>query len=267
MEIEQTTLYRIFSINDQKFIEDLIAKETVTEEDRDINLLLAKLALIIKSKKNGKINDKAISILTNRDLMTSILNGKPNINQLKKILNIEIEKRNGIKHSTMQLINSEYIDNSEVMRLKEELINLKVDNKVLSTKNSKLIKMIFFSKSKALQEKLNVETDTTRLSNDYKNVLYWHFIVMEELDSMNNPSLQYIDNFLTIAEKFLENIKLLRKRADKVEYLSSLSNLVFNFYNHKIDIKTNATSIYNRVMILDNNIRKCQDENGVELYR
>lgn len=123
-EIEKSIILSILSCEDDATIDKEIS-ERFNKEDY---LLAKKLALIMIGKKSHILGNRAISIVSDREFLSSILNGEINFERLKILLKLEMDPRVPLEDKNDIFLKYDHLPYSD---LKQLYLKTKIEKELL----------------------------------------------------------------------------------------------------------------------------------------
>lgn len=225
-KIKKSAVYMIMSTNDHEKLDSYIDMN-----DPLIRLYSKKLAVILCGKHNGKLNETALNICSDRQIVTSILNANIDKDRLKKLLEIEINAKSGIQTDLRNLIHLDYAKSEDIrkimLKMEEDLKNNKDNINELKTKIDNL--------------KLSIEElkENERLLNSrsYINV---HAIPINGSNTIQTPFVKNVEQFndtfqspqnileVVNAIPLRDNITKLRETINENHLNENNSNIMLN---------------------------------------
>lgn len=111
-KIEKSSLYKILSTDDEASLD-----ANIDWSDRDTRMMAKKFTVIMLGRKKGFLSSKALKVASDRQMVTSYLEGKVDIQRLKRLLEIELDVNEGIHRSVNELLLDDYATHEDLMRL------------------------------------------------------------------------------------------------------------------------------------------------------
>lgn len=173
-QISHSSLLKIFS---SRNLEEL--KAGIGEPDDETYLNMLRMSVVIAGRQKGFLERKALQIVSDQTFLTSVLDNNPNIERLKTLLKLELDKR--VVKDMNSVYNYVTIDElkNEIKEYTDRIKNISIDleEKLNETQNELIDKRVELDVMKQERdsvinelEKLNIEKDETikKLKQDYK---------------------------------------------------------------------------------------------------
>lgn len=180
-EIKQTSLYKIFSNEDSQVFQKFIGTP-----NQKTNLNIMRLATILIGKETGKLNETALKIISDRQIIQSILNGNFDMNRLYKLLEIELKIKKGENVSLEERINMDYVTHEEILKM--------IDSFKIKEEEYK-------SKINSLNEIIKNLTDQKLLSNNTE----YKFVTNDEYSVIHNSEMEIFNQFRPFFEYIIDD--------------------------------------------------------------
>lgn len=222
--IENTTLYKLFVLNDE-FIVNKIKSINLTPETINI---VDKISVIVIGCMNGIFNNKAIKIITDNQFITSLITGNIDTERISTLLKLEIDNR---------------VDSSFEAKLKYKYISLDEYQESFDEKEKEYKSRIDMLEHQ-LEEK-NKENIILRTENNEHNS-----IIAESLD---NIKVLKEENDRLSDEILNMKLKIDEYEENKIELIEENSILKDDNDDYK-DAETNLT---NEIKELEKKIETC----------